>query len=69
MFFGEYCWTSHIKNHLANLLNFYELLFAMYNFKEMEEKWQKEWEEKKAFRFKEKKAKNKLYILEMFQYP
>ncbi|MBS3095184.1 leucine--tRNA ligase, partial [Candidatus Woesearchaeota archaeon] len=41
----------------------------MYNFKEMEEKWQKEWEEKKAFKCKEKKAKNKLYILEMFPYP
>jgi leucyl-tRNA synthetase len=37
-------------------------------FKDLEAKWQKEWEAKKAFKAKEGKGK-KAYILEMFPYP
>lgn len=39
------------------------------NFQQIEKKWQKKWEEKKAFQAKEDKKKNKSYILEMFPYP
>ncbi|MFH1210063.1 MAG: leucine--tRNA ligase [archaeon] len=40
----------------------------MYSFKEIEEKWQKKWEEKQVFKAKESKKK-KFMILEMFPYP
>ncbi len=40
-----------------------------YNFKIIEEKWQKHWEEKKSFRSKVDKNKKKFYCLEMFPYP
>lgn len=42
------------------------------NFKQIEEKWQKIWEERKVFAVKEEKAdskKKKFYCLEMFPYP
>ncbi len=39
-----------------------------YNFKKIESKWQKKWEEKSAFQAKEGKKK-KYYVLEMFPYP
>ncbi len=39
------------------------------NFKKIESKWQKKWEEKKIFRIKEDSNKNKFYCLEMFPYP
>ncbi len=39
------------------------------NFKKIEEKWQKKWEEAKLFEVKELKDKKKFYILEMFPYP
>ena len=39
-----------------------------YNFKQIENKWQKIWEEKKIFQSK-KKIKKKFYCLEMFPYP
>ena len=39
-----------------------------YNFKKIESKWQKKWEEKKIFEVKEIKKK-KYYVLEMFPYP
>ncbi len=42
------------------------------NFKQIEEKWQRVWEEKTAFAVKEEKAdskKKKFYCLEMFPYP
>ncbi len=39
-----------------------------YDFKAIEKKWQKRWEEKKIFEVKESKKK-KFYILEMFPYP
>ena len=40
-----------------------------YNFKIVEEKWQKLWEEKKIFSTKVDKNKKKFYCLEMFPYP
>ena len=39
-----------------------------YNFKEIEEKWQKNWESKKLFKATKDKKK-KYYVLEMFPYP
>ena len=40
-----------------------------YNFKIVEDKWQKLWEEKKSFSTKVDKSKKKFYCLEMFPYP
>ena len=40
-----------------------------YNFKSIESKWQKKWEEKKVFRVKENQKKKKFYVLDMFPYP
>ena len=40
-----------------------------YDFKAVEKKWQKKWEEGKAFLVKEKSGKSKYYVLEMFPYP
>ena len=40
-----------------------------YNFKQIEQKWQKKWEEKKAFEVSEKSEKKKYYVLEMYPYP
>jgi len=40
-----------------------------YNFKVIEKKWQKHWDEKKVFRAKIDKSKKKFYCLEMFPYP
>ena len=40
-----------------------------YNFKIVEEKWQKFWEEEKIFSTKVDKNKKKFYCLEMFPYP
>ena len=37
-----------------------------YNFKEIEEKWQKTWEENKEFKTKIESDKKKFYCLEMF---
>ncbi|MEM4181858.1 MAG: leucine--tRNA ligase [Candidatus Pacearchaeota archaeon] len=39
------------------------------NFKQIEEKWQKKWEEEKIFEVKEDSSKKKFYVLEMFPYP
>jgi len=40
-----------------------------YNFKKIEEKWQKSWEDAGVFRAKLDKNKKKFYCLEMFPYP
>ena len=40
-----------------------------YNFKTVEQKWQKLWEKKKTFSKKVDKTKKKFYCLEMFPYP
>ena len=39
-----------------------------YNFKIIESKWQKYWEDKKSFKAQKNKSK-KFYCLEMFPYP
>jgi len=39
------------------------------DFKKIEQKWQKKWEEKKIFEVKENSKKKKFYVLEMFPYP
>ena len=39
-----------------------------YNFKKIESKWQKKWEEKKVFEAKDS-GKKKFYVLEMYPYP
>ena len=40
-----------------------------YNPKEIEEKWQKRWEDEQLFRVTEEPDKKKYYLLEMFPYP
>jgi leucyl-tRNA synthetase len=40
-----------------------------YNFKEIDSKWQKVWNDKKIFKSKIDKSKKKFYCLEMFPYP
>jgi len=40
-----------------------------YNFKNVEKKWQEEWENNKEFKTKRDKNKKKFYCLEMFPYP
>jgi leucyl-tRNA synthetase len=40
-----------------------------YNFKAIEKKWQKIWEEKEVFKTEENPRKPKFYCLEMFPYP
>lgn len=40
-----------------------------YNFREIEAKWQKKWEEENAFQVTEDPEKEKYYVLEMFPYP
>jgi len=41
----------------------------MYDFKEIEKKWQAQWEEQKLFSVKADAGKKKYYLLEMFPYP
>ncbi len=41
----------------------------MVDFKAVQDKWQKEWEEKEVFRTDEDHTKKKFYCLEMFPYP
>lgn len=40
-----------------------------YNHLEIEKKWQKEWDKKKAYRTENKSKKKKCYVLDMFPYP
>ena len=40
-----------------------------YNFKSIEEKWQKFWDENNSFKSEIDKSKKKFYCLEMFPYP
>ena len=40
-----------------------------YNFKSVESKWQKFWDENKSFKTSSDKNKKKFYCLEMFPYP
>ena len=41
----------------------------MYNHNLIEKKWQKYWDEKQTYQFKEDHTKPKAYILDMFPYP
>lgn len=41
----------------------------MYNFKEIEEKWQNKWESEETFKVTEDKSKKKFYMLVEFPYP
>ncbi len=40
-----------------------------YNFKEIEQKWQKAWVDNKTYKVTEDKSKQKYYVLNMFPYP
>ena len=40
-----------------------------YNFREIEQKWQKRWVENGTYRVVEDKTKKKFYVLNMFPYP
>jgi leucyl-tRNA synthetase len=40
-----------------------------FNHQQIEQKWQKYWEENKTFKTSEEKGKNKFYALDMFPYP
>ena len=40
-----------------------------YDFKRIEQKWQKKWEKSQCFKVREDKKKDKFYVLEMFPYP
>ena len=40
-----------------------------YNFREIEQKWQKRWVERQTYRVTENKDKQKFYVLNMFPYP
>ncbi len=40
-----------------------------YNFRDIESKWQKYWQENQTFRVTEDKTKQKFYVLDMFPYP
>jgi len=42
---------------------------AVYPFKEIEEKWQKAWQDKRIFEVSVESSKTKYYVLEMFPYP
>lgn len=46
-----------------------ECMSNSYNFKKIEEKWQKKWQDDKSFKAKMNKNKKKYYVLEMFPYP
>ena len=46
-----------------------DLGLKIINFKEIEEKWQKKWEDAKVFEAKENSNKPKYYVLEMYPYP
>ena len=46
-----------------------EMMKESYNFQQIEEKWQKIWEEKQAFKADEDPHKTKFYCLEMYPYP
>jgi leucyl-tRNA synthetase len=41
----------------------------MFDFNQIQAKWQKRWEESGVFRCKESASKQKFYVLEMFPYP
>ncbi|HXY62193.1 MAG TPA: class I tRNA ligase family protein, partial [Nitrospirota bacterium] len=40
-----------------------------YDFRKVEERWQRSWQEQKTFKVREDSSKPKYYCLEMFPYP
>jgi leucyl-tRNA synthetase len=54
------------KRHFTGALAMQE---RDYNFKEIEEKWQKRWQKENVFLSKKDDKKKKYYLLEMFPYP
>ena len=64
------------KKILTNLLDRWKISFNLkntfverYNFKFVEDKWQKYWEQNKIFKANKKENQRKFYCLEMFPYP
>src|SRR5918994_496653 len=60
------CWINWRTQRLPNLTDSME---SRYQPKEIEEKWQKFWEENKSFQACEEQGKPKYYVLEVFPYP
>ena len=59
-----------MKKCSAIILDYIKELKKMtYNFKEIEKKWQKKWEDERAFVVSEDKTKQKYYVLIEFPYP
>src|SRR3989338_1859300 len=58
-------------NNKQYKLNFYLINMAKndYDFRKIEQKWQKEWEKKRIFEARERKGRKKFYCLDMFPYP
>lgn len=57
------------KNEYLCFKKLLALVNMEYNFKAIEEKWQKYWAGNKTFSVKEDEAKQKCYVLDMFPYP
>jgi leucyl-tRNA synthetase len=45
------------------------MMFMEYNFKSIEQKWQKAWSEQDVYKVSNQSAKPKFYVLDMFPYP
>src|ERR687898_745473 len=60
------CWINWRTQRLPNLTDSME---SRYQPREIEEKWQKFWEENKSFQACEEQGKPKYYVLEVFPYP
>ena len=58
--------TDKIHASIATLEDFLE---ERYDFKKVEERWQRSWQEHKTFKVTEDASKPKYYCLEMFPYP
>jgi leucyl-tRNA synthetase len=54
---------------VVKLIYFKANRIIMYNHKEIENKWQKVWEESKTYKVENDFTKPKYYCLDMFPYP
>jgi leucine--tRNA ligase len=61
-----YSLTCMLVNYKTRKLNTNKM---EYNFREIEKKWQKRWEEQQTYRVVEDTNKKKFYVLNMFPYP
>ena len=59
-------YTEKVWIKIDFLNNFF---MERYNFKEIDSKWQQIWSDKKVYKSKIDKNKEKFYCLEMFPYP